>query len=49
MYFSMARAYDVTMNRCLQRVLEATEKEWKKKKREVKRIDQVPDITVRNW
>ena len=49
MYFSMAHAYDVTMNRHLQRVLEAAEKEWKKKKNcEVKHIDQVPDITVRN-
>ena len=48
MYFSMARAYDVTINRCLQRVLEAAEQEWKKKNREVKRIDQVPPITVRN-
>ena len=48
MYFSMAHAYDVTMKRHLQRVLEATEKEWKKKNCGVKCIDQVPDITVRN-
>ena len=49
MYFSMAHAYNVTMNRHLQRVLEVAKKEWKKKNHEVKRIDQVPDITVRNW
>ena len=48
MFLSMARAFDVTMNRHLQRVLEAVEKDWKKKNCEVKCIDQVPDITVRN-
>ena len=44
----MARAFHVTMNRRLQRVLKVVEKDWKKKNREVKRIDQVLDITVRN-
>ena len=46
MYFSMACAYNVTINRHLQRVLEAAEQEWKKKNCEVKCIDQVPPITV---
>ena len=41
MYFRMARSYDVTVNRRLQRVLEAAEKDWKKKNREVNRIDKV--------
>ena len=41
MYFSMARSYDVTVNRRLQRVLEVAEKDWKKKNREVNRIDKV--------
>ena len=42
MYFSMAHSYDVTVNRRLQRVLEAAEKDWKKKNREINQIDKVP-------
>ena len=45
MYFSMARAFDITIRRHLQKVLEAAEKDWKCKNHEVKEIDQVRTVS----
>ena len=41
MYFSMARAFNITKRRRLQKVLEAAKKDWKCKNHEVKKIDKV--------
>ena len=41
----MAHVFDITIRRRLQKVLEATEKDWKRKNREVKEIDQVRTVS----